>query len=145
MIAIDTNLLVYAHRSRAPQHRASRRAIERAAGQGRWGFALASLAEFWAVVTHPSAEGRPSSPDEAASYLDALAAFGAEVWEPRDGFAGRLMQLATDLDISGPRVFDLQIALTAFERGATQLWTLDARFVKMPGLRVVNPVAPTGS
>jgi toxin-antitoxin system PIN domain toxin len=140
MIAIDTNLLVYAHRSRVPQHRASRRAIEAAAAQGRWGFAIASLAEFWAVATHPSSEGRPSTPVEAAAYLTALADAGAEIWEPRDGFGARLTQLATDLRVSGPRVFDLQIALTAFEGGATDLWTHDARFVKIPGLRLHDPL-----
>jgi toxin-antitoxin system PIN domain toxin len=141
MIAIDTNLLLYAHRSRTPQHRAARRAIERAAAQGRWGFAVASLAEFWAVATHPSSEGRPSTPAEASAYLGALADAGAEAWEPGTGFGARLAQLAVDLDVSGPRVFDLQIALTAFERGATDLWTADARFVKLPGLRLHNPLS----
>jgi toxin-antitoxin system PIN domain toxin len=139
MIAIDTNLLIYAHRSQTPPHRAARRAIERAAIEGRWGFAVASLAEFWAVVTHPASEGRPSTPAEASSYLFALAAAGAEVWEPRAGFGARLTQLAVDLEVSGPRVFDLQIALTAFESGATDLWTADSRFVKLPGLRLHNP------
>jgi uncharacterized protein len=141
MIAIDSNLLVYAHRSRAPQHRASRRAIEGAAAQGRWGFAVASVAEFWAVATHPSSEGRPSTPEEAAAYVTALAEAGAEIWEPGAGFGIRLAQLATDLKVSGPRVFNLQIALTAFERGAIELWTADARFLKLPGLRVHNPLA----
>jgi len=140
MTAIDTNLLVYAHRAATPQHRAARRAIERAASRGRWGFAVASLAEFWAVSTHPSSEGRPSTTTEAAAYLDALAAAGAEVWEPGAGFGARLAQLAIDLAVIGPRVFDLQIALTAFERGATDLWTADARFVKLPGLRLHNPL-----
>ena len=141
MIAIDTNLLLYAHRSRVPQHRAARRAIERAAAQGPWGFAVASLAEFWAVATHPSSEGRPSMPPEAAAYLEALAVAGAQVWEPGRGFGARLAQLAVDLDVAGPRVFDLQIALTAFDNGATELWTADARFVKLPGLRLFNPLA----
>jgi toxin-antitoxin system PIN domain toxin len=141
MIAIDTNLLVYAHRSHTTPHRAARRAIERAAAQGRWGLAVASLAEFWAVVTHPSAEGRPSTPAEASAYLRALAVAGAEIWEPGAGFGARLAQLAVDLNVSGPRVFDLQIALTAFENGATDLWTADARFVKLPGLRLHNPLA----
>jgi toxin-antitoxin system PIN domain toxin len=129
MIAIDTNLLVYAHRARTVQHRASRRAIERAAAQGRWGFALASLTEFWAVATHPSSEGQPSTPADAAAYLAALADAGAETWHPGAGFGARRAQLATDRDVSGPRVFDLQIALTAFDHGATDLWTADARFV----------------
>jgi toxin-antitoxin system PIN domain toxin len=141
MIAIDTNLLLYAHRSRTPQHRAAGRGGEPAAAQGRWGFAVASLAEFWAVATHPSSEGRPSTPAEASAYLGALADAGAEAWEPGTGFGARLAQLAVDLDVSGPRVFDLQIALTAFERGATDLWTADARFVKLPGLRLHNPLS----
>jgi uncharacterized protein len=141
MIAVDTNLLVYAHRSRAPQHRAARRAIERAAAQDRWGFAVATVAEFWAVATHPSSEGRPSTPGEAAAYITALAAGGAEIWEPRDGFGARLAQLAADLAVSGPRVFDLQIALTAFDHGATDLWTADVRFVQLPGLRLHNPLS----
>lgn len=141
MIALDTNLLVYAHRSQTPPHRASRRAIERAAALGRWGFAVASLAEFWAVVTHPSSEGRPSTAAEAFAYLEALTEGGAETWEPGPGFGMRLAQVAVDLEVSGPRVFDLQIALTAFERGATELWTADAQFVKLPGLRLHNPLA----
>lgn len=140
MIAIDTNLLVYAHRAGVPEHRAAKRAIERASTQGRWGFAVACLAEFWAVATHPSSTGRPSMPTEAAAYLEALAVAGAEMWEPGAGFGARLVQLAADLGVSGPRVFDLQIGLIAFERGATELWTADARFIKLPGLRLHNPL-----
>jgi hypothetical protein len=37
-------------------------------------------------------------------------------------------------------VFDVQIALTAFEGGATDLWTHDTRFVKVPGLRLHDPL-----
>ena len=48
MIAIDTNLLVYAHRSRTPEHARARKAIARAAaGDDGWGIAVASLTEFW--------------------------------------------------------------------------------------------------
>ena len=141
MIALDTNLLVYGHRSATPQHRAARTAIERAAATGAWGMAAAVIAEFWSVVTHPSASGRPSSPDEARRFLFALAAAGADVWSPGPGFGLRLAQLAADRAISGNRVFDLQIALCAFEGGAQELWSADARFATIPGLRLVNPMA----
>jgi predicted nucleic acid-binding protein len=63
-----------------------------------------------------------------------------QVWLPGAGFAERLMQLACDLDVSGVRVFDLQIALTAFENGASEIWTHDADFVRVPGLRIVDPI-----
>lgn len=141
MIAIDTNLLVYAHRRAAPEHRAARRAIERAR-QSRlgWGIVEAGAVEFFAVVTHPAAEGRPSSAAEAAAFLDALAEADARFWAPTQAFATRLFRLAADLDVTGPRVFDLQIALTALDNGATEIWTHDTRFVRVPGLRVVHPL-----
>lgn len=73
MIAIDTNLLVYAHRERTPQHKRARKAIERAAAAPRgWGMSAAVLPEFWSVVTHPSSEGRPSTPAQAAASVRAL-------------------------------------------------------------------------
>jgi uncharacterized protein len=141
MIAIDTNLLVYAHRSRMAEHARARKAITRAAeDDDGWGIASASLTEFWAVATHPASEGRPSTPSQAAAFIRALVQAGAQIWLPGPGFGDRLLQLGTDLDVAGPRVFDLQIALTAFEGGATELWTHDARFVKFPGLRLHDPL-----
>ena len=137
MIALDTNLLVYAHRAATPEHKAARAAIERAAGSGGWGLASPAVAEFWSVVTHPAARGRPSTPRQAHAFLSALEAAGAEVWSPGAGFSLRLAQLAADLGVSGNRIFDLQIALCAFEGGARELWSRDARFVTVPGLRLV--------
>ena len=56
-------------------------------------------------------------------------------------FAQRLLQTATDLGVVGARIFDLQIALCALDGGATELWTHDRAFVKVPGLRVRDPLA----
>ena len=102
--------------------------------------AAASVTEFWAIATHPASDGHPSTPAQAAAFVRALVQAGAEVWLPGAGFGDRLLQLATDLGVIGVRVFDLQIALTAFEGGATDLWTHDARFVKIPGLRLHDPL-----
>lgn len=142
MIAIDTNLLVYSHRARTPEHTSSRTAIDRAAASERgWGLAAAVLPEFWSVVTHPASTGRSTTPAQAAAFVRALVAAGAAIWLPGPGFGERLMLVARDLDVSGPRIFDLQIALTAFEGGATEIWTHDADFVSVPGLRVHDPLA----
>jgi uncharacterized protein len=142
MIAIDTNLLVYAHRERTPQHKRARKAIERAAASSRgWGMSAAALPEFWSVVTHPSSEGGPSTPAQAAAFVRALTDAGAVVWLPGPGFGERLLQTASGLAVSGPRIFDLQIALTAFEGGATELWTHDGAFITVPGLRLFDPLA----
>jgi len=141
MIAIDTNLLVYAHRSRTPEHAGARKAIDRAAGDpSGWGIAAASVSEFWAIATHPASVGKPSTPKQAAAYIAALIAGGAQIWVPGSGFGERLLQAASDLNVIGPRIFDLQIALSVFEGGATELWTHDARFVKLAGLRLHDPL-----
>lgn len=64
MIAIDTNLLIYAHRSATPEHRAAGVAIESALNApGGCGVTLPSVAEFFSIVTHPNTIGRPSAPE----------------------------------------------------------------------------------
>lgn len=143
MIAIDTNLLIYAHRAGVPEHRAARGAIETAAAKpSGWGIALASVAEFWSVVTHPSAAGRPSTGAEAAAFLTSLVdQGGAAIWRGGAGFEDRLIRAAADLRLKGPRVFDLQIALMAREGGAREIWTHDASFIALPGLKRVFPLA----
>ena len=139
---VDTNLLVYAHRSGVPEHGAAKRAIERATADRRgWGVAFPSIAEFWMVVTHPAAVGGPSPPGKARDFLNALLTEGPGIlWMPREPFWTRLIQLATDVKVSGARIFDLQIALTAFDNGADEIWTHDAAFVSLPGLRVSDPL-----
>lgn len=108
MIAIDTNVLVYAHRARAPRHAAAKRAIQRAADSRRWGIALASVGEFWSVVTHPTSV-RPSTADEAQRFLESLEDAGAEIWVPGAGLARRLTHIAAERGVVGPRIYDLQI------------------------------------
>jgi toxin-antitoxin system PIN domain toxin len=143
VIAIDTNLLVYAHRAGVPESRSARGAIERAAQDPRgWGFCLPSIAEFWSIVTHPGALGRPSTPAEALAFFEALITGGAaRVFQPGPAFIERLMRLAADLRVTGTRIFDLQIALMAFDSGATEIWTHDRQFVSLPGLRIVDPLS----
>lgn len=141
MIAVDTNLLVYAHRAATPQHGDAQAALQRAVETGRgWGVALPCLAEFWMVVTHPSA-ARPSTPDEARGFLDLLRQDGEmRVFSPRRNLGLRLLNAAVGLGISGARIFDLQTGLIALEAGATELWTHDRSFVGPAGLRVVDPL-----
>ena len=141
MIALDTNLLVYAHRETAAENRRAQRALQAAAEQPEgWGYALASAVEFWCVVTHPAHGPQASRPQQANEFLNSLRGAGARLLLPGNGFGERVTQLAADLNIQGPSIFDLVIALTAFESGATEIWTHDAAFVSLPGLRVHNPL-----
>jgi hypothetical protein len=141
MIALDTNVLIYAHRSAVPEHRAALRAIEKVAESASgWGIAFPCIAEFWAVVTHPSSSGRPSRPEEAQAFLDQLADAGARMLYARSGAMVRLCKLARQLDVQGPRIFDLQIGLICQEGGAKEIWSHDRNFIAVPGLMVTDPL-----
>ena len=65
---------------------------------------------------------------------------GARVLVPGDRFAQRCFEAAVRLDVHSPRVLDLQIGLLCLEAGVTQLWSRDAGFVALPGLKVVDPL-----
>jgi predicted nucleic acid-binding protein len=141
MVVTDTNLLVYAHRELTREHVGARSALEAASRHGEgWGIAMASLLEFWSVVTHPAASGRPSTPAEARGFIDALVEAGARLLSPAPTAGRRILETAGRLGVVGPRVFDLQIAVTALDHGATELWSHDHGFVTLPGLRLVDPL-----
>ena len=142
MIAVDTNLLVYAHRAGCAEHAAARHAIEDAANDPRgWGIPAACVFEFWSVVTHPSSVGGASSPTTARRFVEALIETGgAMILPPPPAAVPRSLQLAEQLDVRGPRIFDLQINLSALDAGVTEIWTHDAGFTAIPGLRIRDPL-----
>jgi len=141
MIALDTNILVYAHRAGVPEHRAAKRSIEELAGSaGGWCIPFPCIAEFWAVVTHPASAGRPSRRREARQFLDNLIAAGAKILYTRNGAMERFLDLAVQLDVQGARIFDLQIGLICREAGAREIWSHDRNFIAVPGLVVTDPL-----
>lgn len=142
MIAIDTNLLIYAHQAGSSQHASAVRALHKArAGHSGWGFVLPVITEFWRVVTPAGVPGGSSTLAQAEQFLAALSAAGAACWLPFPGFDVRLIAKAREFGVSGYRIFDLQIALMALEAGATEIWTHDHDFIPLPGLAVHDPIA----
>ncbi|MGH9414344.1 MAG: type II toxin-antitoxin system VapC family toxin [Terriglobales bacterium] len=141
MVAIDTNLLVYAFEWSSPEHQRARDAVYGVAEAGRgFGVALAVAAEFWNVVTRPLGTRPRASAAEACLFLEKLEELGAQIWSPLPGFGPRLIRSARAEGIAGRRIFDWQIALTAIEHGATELWTHDHSFRAPAGLRVIDPL-----
>jgi predicted nucleic acid-binding protein len=142
LIALDTNLLVYAHRTAAPQHTAAQRAIEAAVNDPRGcGLSVPCLAEFWSIVTHPSAPGGGAKPDRASEFINYLIQQGGiKLWLPGEGFGKLLLRAAVSHKVSGVRIFDLQIGLIAMEHGATEMWTHDKNFLAIRGLKVLDPL-----
>jgi len=73
MIAVDTNVIVYAHREEMPQHvEAARLLRSLAEGDEPWALPVFVLGEFVRVVTHPRLFSPPSRSDQAVGALEAL-------------------------------------------------------------------------
>jgi predicted nucleic acid-binding protein len=66
VIAVDTNILVYAHRRDASFHQAAARVMkDLAEGRPAWALPWACLHEFVGVVTHPRIYSPPSTRADA--------------------------------------------------------------------------------
>lgn len=141
MIALDTNLLLYALDSASALHIPARRAIDLAAAHPEgWGVPLGCALEFWSVATRPFDGCRLVTGAEALAFLESLREAGAQFWQPEAEFIGRWLGHGEAEGIAGRRIFDFAIAATALDNGATELWTHDRGFRPLPGLRVFDPL-----
>lgn len=143
MIAVDSNILVYAHRQDAPFHAvASRRLAELAEGRAPWAIPWPCLHEFLGVVTHPRIYDPPTplslALDTVAAWLQAptllLLAEADEYWP-------QLRSLTAAGKIAGARIHDARIAALCRLHGVSELWSADRDFGRFPDLHVVNPLA----
>lgn len=138
MIAVDTNVLVYAHRRELPQHDAARRRLtELAEGSSRWAIPVFCLGEFLRVITHPRVFEPSYTIDEGCEALRrVLAAPSLAVLYPRERYAALLLETMKSGGAAGNLVFDAQIAALCLESGATTLLTNDRGFRRFPGLTI---------
>jgi toxin-antitoxin system PIN domain toxin len=137
LIAVDTNILVYAHREELPQHAVARaRLTALAEGDAPWAIPVFCLGEFLRVVTHPRLFDPPHSIDEACSALDRiLASPSLRILNPGERFWGMLAQAVRAADATGNLVFDAQLAAVCRESGVSALLTEDRDFDRFAGLR----------
>ncbi len=137
MIAVDTNILIYAHREECSQHRAARaRLTKLAEGHALWAIPVFCLGEFIRVVTHPRLFDPPHSIAEACSALDRLLESPSlRILNPGERFWPLLAEAIRDADATGNLVFDAQLAALCRESGVSALLTEDRDFARFPKLR----------
>jgi uncharacterized protein len=143
VIAVDTNILVYAHRADSAFHtRAQARVRALAEDGGAWAIPWPCVHEFFAIVTHPRIYV-PHTPIEAAvdqleAWLESptlvLLAEGEGYWP----VLRRCIELAR---VQGARIHDGRIAALCAAHGVSELWSADRDFSRFGDVRVVNPLA----
>jgi toxin-antitoxin system PIN domain toxin len=142
VIAVDTNILVYAHRADSPFHDRARSVLESlAAGARQWAVPWPCAHEFFAVVTHHRIYKTATPAETACAQLRALQtlanlAFIAEA----DDHLAHLEPLALAAKARGGAIHDARIAAICLSHGVAELWSADRDFSRFPALSVRNPL-----
>jgi toxin-antitoxin system PIN domain toxin len=143
VIAVDSNILIYAHRQDSPWHaRAQARVRDLAEDVGAWALPWPSLHEFVAIVTHPRIFSPPSTLDQALDQVAAwlgspnvvLLAETADYWTSLRG-------VLESSRVIGAKVHDARIAALCASHGVRELWSADRDFSAFSrAITVRNPL-----
>lgn len=142
MIAVDTNILVYAHREDSPFFEAAYRRLESLARTSTgWAIPWPCLHEFLAITTHPRIYDPPTPLRHALDQVDAwLEAPTLMLLSESDLHWPALRSLSVAGKIAGPRIHDARIAALCQQFKIRELWSADRDFSRFPDLKVSNPL-----
>jgi hypothetical protein len=146
VIAVDTNILVYAHRADSEWHdRATASVTELAEGVRSWAIPWPCIHEFLATVTHPRIFRTPTTVTGALGQVEAwLESPSLVVLSESDIHFDALRDVISTSRAVGPRVHDARVAALCLVHGVRELWSADRDFSMFPSLRVRNPLVTSG-
>jgi toxin-antitoxin system PIN domain toxin len=146
MIAVDTNLLVYAHREDSPFHDPAMACLESLANDlVPWAIPWPCLHEFYSIVTHPRIYAPPTPPHLALDQIDAwLESPSLVLLGESELHWQELRGLIAQGRIAGPQVHDARIAALCLQHGVKKLWSADRDFSRFPRLVCTNPLVVDG-
>ena len=142
MIAIDTNILVYAHRRDSSFHpRARDCLLEHAQGDVAWAIPWPCVHEFLAIVTNPRIFKQPTPVAAALTQIESwLESPTLRLLGEEEGYWLVLADLIRTNNIRAGKVHDARIAALAIHHGARELLSADRDFSRMASLAVRNPL-----
>lgn len=146
MIAVDTNILVYAHREDSEWHEPADSCLTQLAESGvPWAIPWPCIHEFVAIATHQRIYAPPTPLVDAIEQVNCwletptlvLLSEGLGYWEI-------LSNLLKNSRVVGPQVHDARIAALCKQHGVTELWTADRDFNRFQTLNIINPLVLKG-
>jgi uncharacterized protein len=142
MIAVDTNILVYAHRRDSEWHAIAFECVASLAGTPEpWGMPWPCVHEFLAVVTHPRIYRPPTPVTKALAQVEIwMESPSLRLLGEMKGHWKELREALTAGRISGGAVHDARVAAICREHGVHELWSADRDFTRLSGLVVRNPL-----
>ena len=142
MIAVDTNILVYAHREDSEWHEPAYECIlNLAEGRDIWAIPWPCIHEFLSIATHPRIFSPPTPLENAIIQVDAWMESPSMVkLTEAEGYWPVLKKIVQNGRIQGPMIHDARIAALCLFHGISELWSADRDFKRFPGLSVRNPL-----
>ena len=142
MIAVDANILIYAHRTESPFYKiASGRLRELAEGRSAWAIPWPCLHEFYGIVTHPNRYLPPSTPAQAAKQMSLwMGSPALRLIGETQSHWPTMQDLLIASDVKGSLVHDARIAAICVQHGVREFWTADRDFSRFPALNCRNPL-----
>lgn len=140
MIAVDTNILLYAHRAEAPWHEAASGCLA-AFATSAWAIPWPCIQEFLAIATHPRFFDPPSPLDDAPAAVDSWRSVPTTILlAEAEGYADVPEATLRESRVVGPRVHDARIAALCRQHAIAELWTADRDLSRFPHLKARNPL-----
>ena len=142
MIAVDSNILVYAHRRDSAWHKPAKDCLVRLAeAKAPWLIPWPCIHEFLAIVTHPRIYNPPSNLSAAVQQVDnwlaspslVLGGESPQHWQT-------LRNLTLQARVSGPLFHDARVAAICLDHDVELLWSADRDFSRFARLKVENPL-----
>ncbi len=142
MIALDTNILVHAHRRDSRWHAPAARTVEGlATGRDAWAIPWPCVHEFYSIATHPRIYDPPSRPAQALAQLRAWRRSPSlTLLAEDDAYWPVLESLVEKSGIAGAAIHDARIVALCLRHGAHELLTADRDFSRYPQLPTRNPL-----
>lgn len=142
MIALDTNILVYAHRQDSPFHQPALAALDRLGnGKAPWAMLWPCLHEFISITTHPRIYSPPTPVEVAFAFLENWLQSESLVLLAEGGtHFSQLARLSRRAKLAGPKIHDARIAALCLSHGVEILYTADRDFSLFPELKTMNPL-----
>ena len=142
MIAVDINILVYAHRRDSQWHQPAAACVRQLAeGTASWALPWPCLHEFLAIVTHERIFSPPTALSKAREQLSAwFESPSLVLLSETAGYWDVLARLLDRTRVSGPRIHDARIAALCIHHGVRELLSADRDFSRFGDLKTRNPL-----
>lgn len=142
MIAVDTNILIYAHRRSAPWHKEASAVIKKLAeGSKPWYIPWPCLHEFVAITTHSKIFSPPSTPIAAVNQIKFWCSSPTlTLISERENFLDTWDEILMESKTSGPMAHDAKIAAICLSNGISTLYSADRDFSRFKDIKIINPL-----